>query len=295
MYPVATKCTTTMTTSTTNVGNVTVLTNSATNATVDSMNQDTQVQLPLVLGNAGKEATTSQYRNAMLDDNDRWTEEEEDAIHRNSATSSKDVGTDALRGVGNLAAAHQDHHDVEDLEDGAGHRRSNPSGDPSSLDTWSYPVHASRTGLEECTPTAVCTSSSMKITRVTDELRLQEQIMELENETSRLHQLLQVQQMDKSKTTPCRQPRSESMCYDPRTATVHILFNCFTCRPRYCELINRAILTRLSNHGFSRLLSNRQSGTPPTPLVSPRSERMRRHLFLRSDNRRLPATCQSSS
>ena len=113
----ATKFTTTMTTNTTNVGNVTVLTNSAMNAAVDSMNQDTQVQLPLVLGNARKEATTSQYRNATLDDDDRWTEEEEDEIHRNSATSSKDVGTYDLRGVGNSAAALHDHHDVENLED----------------------------------------------------------------------------------------------------------------------------------------------------------------------------------
>ena len=86
MNNMATKCTTTMTTSTTNVGNVTVLTNSAMNTAVDSMNQDTQVQLPLVLGNAGKEATTSQYRNATLDDdNDQWTEEDDDtAIRRNS-------------------------------------------------------------------------------------------------------------------------------------------------------------------------------------------------------------------
>ena len=86
MNIMATKCTTTMTTSTTNVGNVTVLTNSAMNTAVDSMNQDTQVQLPLVLGNAGKEATTSQYRNATLDDdNDQWTEEDDDtAIRRNS-------------------------------------------------------------------------------------------------------------------------------------------------------------------------------------------------------------------
>ena len=218
MNSMATKCTTTMTTSTTNVGNVTVLTNSTMSTAVDSLNQDTQVQLPLVLGNAGKEASTSQYRNAAVDDVDRLTEEEEDAIHRNSATSSKDVGTCDLRGVGNLAAAHQDHHDVEDLEDGAGYRRSNPSGGPPSLDTWSYPVHASRSGLEECTPTAAYTSSSKRINWVTDERSLQEQIMELENETSRLHQLLR--QMEKSKTTPSRQPRSESTCYDPRTTTI---------------------------------------------------------------------------
>ena len=218
----ATKCTTTMTTSTTNVGNVTVLTNSALNTAVDGMDQDTQVRLPLVLGNAGKEATTSQYRNATLDDDDdRWTEEEEDAIHRNSATSSKDVGTYDLRGVGNSAAALHDHHDVENLEDGAGHHHSDPSGGPPSLDTWSYPVHASRTGLEECTPTAANTSSSRRINWVTDERGLQEQIIELENETSRLHQLLR--QMEKSKTTPCRQPRSEPMCNDPRTATLYCM------------------------------------------------------------------------
>ena len=143
------------------------------------------------------------------------------------------MGTYDLRGVGRLAAALHDHHDVEDLEDGAGHHHSNPSGGPPSLDTWSYPVHASRTGQHSrrryfrrlvVMIGVVNTSSSKRINWVTDERGLQEQIVELENETSRLHQLLR--QMEKSKTTPCRQPRSEPMCYDPRTATVPL--NCIT-------------------------------------------------------------------
>jgi len=179
--------------STTAIMSTTQVGASTTNTTVDSLSQDTQVRLPLVLGDEGNELGTSQYRNVMSDEKDGgWTEEEDDVIHRNTVTTSKDVGTDTLRGVDGIAAPHQGHHDV-DQEDGAGLRCSNPISDPSSLDTWRYPVHSSRTGLEDCTPTAAYTSSQTRITWVNKQQKNQE---------------LQ------------REPRTDSICYDPRTATV---------------------------------------------------------------------------
>ena len=128
------------------------------------------------------------------------------------------MGTDTQRGVDDMAAAHRGQHDVEDLEDGAGHSCSNPSSFPSSLDTWRYPVHAGRTGLEVCTPTAVYTSSQMRIDRVTQEQSNLRQIADVEKEMKRLQDLLHHL---KSQPDLDGQQISGAMCNDPRTATGH--------------------------------------------------------------------------